>query len=84
MANDQPDFYRTCAASLARVVQQEGTWPGLTPAGARMARRMAIEDGEVPTSATPDRAPFWQWRAMKQGRETRGYLSTSARTQESA
>ena len=55
MANDQPDFCRTCADSLARVVQQEGIWPGLTTAGARMARRMAIEDGEVPTSATPCR-----------------------------
>ena len=53
MANDQPDFCRTCAASLARVVQQDGIWPGLTAAGARLARRMATEDGEVPTSDSP-------------------------------
>ena len=42
-----------CAASLARVVQQDGIWPGLTAAGARLARRMATEDGEVPTSDSP-------------------------------
>ena len=53
MANDQPDFCRTCAASLARVVQQDGIWPGLTAAGARLARRMATEDGEVQTSDSP-------------------------------
>ena len=44
---------RTCASSLARVVQQDGVWPGLTEEGARMARCMAIEDGEVPTSDSP-------------------------------
>ena len=53
MANDQADFCRTCADSLARVVQQDGIWPGLTEEGARMARCMAIEDGEVPTSDSP-------------------------------
>ena len=46
---------RTCASSLARVVQQDGVWPGLTEEGARMARCMAIEDGEVPTSDSPCR-----------------------------
>ena len=53
MANDQPDFCRPCADSLARIVQQDGIWPGLTAAGARMARSMALEDGEVPTSDSP-------------------------------
>ena len=53
MATDQADFCRTCADALARVVQQDGIWPGLTAAGARMARCMAIEDGEVPTSDSP-------------------------------
>ena len=53
MATDQPDFCRTCADALARVVQQDGIWPGLTAAGARLARCMAIEDGEVPTSDSP-------------------------------
>ena len=33
IANDQPDFCRTCAASLARVVQQDG----ICPASQRLA-----------------------------------------------
>ncbi len=54
MANNQPSsICRPCADSLARIVQQDGIWPGLTAAGARMARSMALEDGEVPTSAAP-------------------------------
>ena len=54
MANNQPSsICRPCTDSLARIVQQDGIWPGLTAAGARMARSMALEDGEVPTSASP-------------------------------